>query len=75
MKFKNITIDEPAYKLLSGLKQPGDSFSKVIKRHVRRPAETAGELLDSFENYAPPPIDEKVWQAFRDGRGRRSSRK
>ena len=75
MKFKNITIDEPAYKLLAGLKHPGDSFSKVIKRHVRGPANTCGELLDIYENLPPPQIDEKVLQAFLKGRGRRSSRK
>ncbi len=75
MAFKTITIDEKAYGLLLSLKHPGDSFSKVIQRHVRRPAETCGELLASFEDYDPPDVDEKVWQAFRAGRGRRSNRK
>jgi len=75
MAFKNITITEQAYHLLAGLKQPGDSFSKVIQRHVHRPADTAGELLEAFEDYTPPPVDEKAWKAFRDGRGRRSNRK
>ena len=36
---KTITIDDDAYKLLSALKRrPGDSFTKVILRHLNRPA-------------------------------------
>jgi len=44
---KTITIDDDAYKLLSELKRGGrDSFSQVIHRHIRRKANTSGELLD-----------------------------
>lgn len=75
MAFKTITINEKAYGLLAGLKQPGDSFSKVIERHVQPPADTCGELLERFEGYEPPPSDEAAWQALRKGRGRRSPRK
>jgi predicted CopG family antitoxin len=51
---KTITIDDDVYKLLASLKQNhGDSFTKVLRRHVHKPAETAGELLDACENEAP----------------------
>ena len=46
---KTITIDNDAYELLSSLKQDkGDSFTKVILRHVHKPCDTAGELLDYY---------------------------
>ena len=73
---RNITIDEKAYNLLASLKtEPRDSFTKVILRHVRKPADTSGELLEAFADYEPPAMDEKVWKQFRAGRGRRSNRK
>ncbi len=73
---RNITIDEKAYNLLASLKtEPRDSFTKVILRHVRKPAETCGELMAAFEDYEPPTIDERLMAAVSKGRGRRSNRK
>jgi predicted CopG family antitoxin len=47
---KTITIDDDAYKLLLSLKQgTRDSFTKVIRRHVHKPLETCGELLEAYD--------------------------
>jgi predicted CopG family antitoxin len=57
---KKITIDDDVYELLSSLKQgKGDSFTKVLRRHLHlhKPAETAGELLDAYKNEPPPKVD------------------
>ena len=70
---KTITIDDDAYKLLASLKQAGrDSFTKVILRHVHRPAETCGELLDLAENDPPPQVDVEILDEIAKSRGRRS---
>jgi predicted CopG family antitoxin len=70
---KTITIDDDAYKLLASLKQNGrDSFTRVILRHVYRPAETCGELLEMTENDPPPAVDPDVLNRVAKGRGRRS---
>lgn len=72
---RNITIDEKAYNLLASLKtDPRDSFTKVILRHVRKPADTCGELLEAFEGYVPPVKVEDI-DKFIKSRGRRSNRK
>lgn len=70
---KTITIDDPAYRLLASLKRgTGDSFTKVILRHVNRPADTCGELLDAMEAAPPPKVDLDVLDRIRRERGRRS---
>ena len=70
---KTITIDDEAYELLSSLKQDkGDSFTKVILRHVRKPCNTAGELLDYYAGKPPPDIDWGILDKIAAGRGRRS---
>ena len=70
---KTITIDDDAYALLSSLKQGAhDSFTKVIRRHVYRPAETCGELLDAMENEPPPKVDPAVLDQIAKDRSRRS---
>lgn len=70
---KTITIDDDAYKLLVSLKQgAGDSFTKVIRRHVHKPLETAGELLDAWEEFPPPKVNLKVLDRIVNQRGRRS---
>jgi len=72
---RNITIDEKAYNLLASLKtDPRDSFTKVILRHVRKPADTCGEMLERLENYTPP-VEVADLDKFIKSRGRRSSRK
>lgn len=75
MAYKTITIDEKAYGLLSGLKQPGDSFSKVIHRNVRQPCANAGELIDEIWASPAPELNEQALAALTKGRGRRSQRK
>ncbi len=75
MAFKTITINEKAYGLLAGLKQPGDSFSKVIERHVHRPCANAGELIDKIWANPSPDVDEKMIDLVLKQRGRRSNRK
>ena len=70
---KTITIDDDVYRLLSSLKQDhGDSFTKVLRRHVHKPAETAGELLDAYANEAPPKAAPVALARLLKKRGRRS---
>ena len=70
---KTITIDETAYKLLSALKRDtGDSFTKVILRHINRPADTCGELLEALDGSPPPNVDLDRLDRIVSGRGRRS---
>jgi predicted CopG family antitoxin len=70
---KTITIDDDVYKLLSSLKRDsGDSFTKVLRRHVHKPAETAGELLDAYELEPAPNVDPLALKQLLIQRGRRS---
>jgi predicted CopG family antitoxin len=70
---KTITIDDDVYLLLFSLKEGSrDSFTKVIRRHVYKPLETAGELLDYYAQQPPPVIDRALLERVRSGRGRRS---
>jgi predicted CopG family antitoxin len=70
---KTITIDDDVYRLLVSLKENNrDSFTKVIRRHVHKPLETAGELLDYYEQQPPPPADAGLLERVRKHRGRRS---
>ena len=71
---KTITIEDDVYKLLSFLKEGrGDSFTKVLRRHVHKPVENAGELLDLYENAPPPQADSARLEQLLKQRGRRSS--
>src|SRR6266496_2047911 len=70
---RTITIDDNAYKLLSSLKRgSGDSFTKVILRHVNRPADTGGELAELIEKLPPPDVDPDMLDRIEKERGRRS---
>ena len=75
MGFKTITIDQKAYDLLLSLKLPGDSFSKVIRRHVRGPANTCGDMLDRIWENPPPNVSDEMIDQVVKHRGRRSNRK
>jgi len=70
---KTITIEDDAYQLLVSLKQgPGDSFTKVIRRHVYSPAKTNAELLHWHEKQPPPDVDQDILEQIFKQRGRRS---
>jgi predicted CopG family antitoxin len=72
---RNITIDEKAYNLLASLKtSPQDSFTKVILRHVHKPADTCGELHDALEQMGTPPVKVETIDSYVRARGRRSRR-
>lgn len=71
---KTITTDDDVYQLLSALKRDsGDSFTKVLRRHVHKPTETAGELLDAYENEPPPKVQPLALKRLLNQRGRRSA--
>ena len=70
---KTITIEDDVYELLASLKQDArDSFTRVIRRHIQRPCNTAGELLAAYEHVPPPDVDLDLLQRVERERGRRS---
>jgi predicted CopG family antitoxin len=70
---KTITIDDDVYKLLVSLKQGDrDSFTRVLRRHVHKPADTGGELLDAYVNEPPPKVILSALNRLLKERGRRS---
>ncbi|MFN7941183.1 MAG: antitoxin VapB family protein [Thermoanaerobaculia bacterium] len=54
MSFKTITVDVEAYELLRSRKRPGQSFSEVIKRGMRRGG-TGADLLAALERSEVDP--------------------
>ena len=49
---RTIKIDEKAYNLLASLKrEPRDSFTKVILRHVRKSANACGSRENNFRRH------------------------
>jgi predicted CopG family antitoxin len=69
---RTITIDDDAYKLLASLKRSGrDSFTKVILRHVNRPADTCGELLDALDNSPRPDVNLAMLDRLEEARRER----
>lgn len=71
---RTITIGDDAYDLLKSLKQEGDSFTTVIRKHVHKPLETCGEIADWYESQPPPPINLDRLERYQKQRGRRSKR-
>ena len=70
---KTITIEDDVYDLLASLKEDSrDSFTRVIRRYLPKPCETAGELLDAYEHVPPPKVNWEALEKIRAGRGRRS---
>ena len=70
---KTITIEDDVYDLLASLKEDSrDSFTRVIRRYLPRPCETAGELLDVYEHAPLPKVNWDVLDQITAGRGRRS---
>jgi predicted CopG family antitoxin len=71
----NITLTKPAYERLKKLKEPGESFSKMILRELPERLDTCGEVLDYFSRQGVPKVNRKLQKAMLEGRGRRSNRK
>jgi hypothetical protein len=70
---KTITIEDDVYELLASLKEDSrDSFTRVIRRHLPKPCDTAGELLDAYEHAPPPKVNWQALGKIAAGRGRRS---
>ena len=70
---KTITIEDDVYELLASLKEDSrDSFTRVIRRYLAKPCDTAGELLDAYEHAPLPKVNWQVLDQIAVGRGRRS---
>jgi len=55
---KAITIEAAVYDLLASLKENSrDSFTRVIRRYLPRPRETARELLDVYDHAPLPKVN------------------
>jgi hypothetical protein len=68
---KTITIDGEVYQLLKH--GNSDSFTKVLRRHAYKPAETYGELLDCYLNELPPSANPRILARIIEERARRSA--
>jgi|KBSSwiStaDraftv2_1062776.scaffolds.fasta_scaffold19829_13 predicted CopG family antitoxin len=71
----NVTLSSDVYDLLKKLKRPGESFTDVIRRTVRPPADTCGELLERLEEQDAVPVNVERMDAYLKQRGRRSRRR
>lgn len=70
---KTINIDDDTYEILRSLKRgSGDSFTKVIRRHIHIPAKTNAELLKHYKDVPPPDVDWEILDRILKQRGRRS---
>jgi hypothetical protein len=68
---KRITIEDDVYETLLSLKAPGDSFTKVLRRHVHAPAKTNAKLVKWPKSGPLPQPDLKILNLIEKGRGRR----
>lgn len=64
MAGKTIPLDEEAYEILNRRRQPGQSYSQVIKVHLGEPGYgTAADLLRNAERYV---LSEETLDAIED---------
>ena len=72
MGHRTITVPEDVHAMLAAQKQSGESFGELLRRRLRPPADTCGELLERLEQLPPPAVHEASLKALLAGRGRRS---
>lgn len=73
---RTISIPADVHELLSAQKHPGESFGDLLRRRMRPPANTCGELLerlDEMDEHLAGLDLERLNQVV-TGRGRRSPR-
>jgi hypothetical protein len=70
----SITLKRPAYERLKKLKEPGESFSDVVIRHLPQPCDTCAEVEDYLTKNGVPAADPVLRQKMIQGRSRRSKR-
>jgi len=66
-----VTLTTEAHRRLKKLKEGNESFSDVILREIPERIDTFGDLLKLRD---VPPMDPKIREIIRKGRGRASNR-
>lgn len=74
MTNRTIRVPPDVHEMLAAQKQPGESFGDLLRRRMRPPANTCGELLARLEELPLPQVDDERMASFLTGRGRRSQR-
>ena len=76
MATTTISISQDAYEILAKMKKKGQSFSDVIREHLRPQPRTCGDLLEELEQEfeGAPLLDLDRVQRLQAERGRRSNR-
>jgi len=76
MATTTISVSNDAYQILVKMRKKGQSFSDVIREHLRPKPRTCGELLDELEQEfeGAQLLDLDRVQRLQAERGRRSNR-